>query len=147
MLVYFCFVSWFFLVNIFVRAISFSKNKKQKNTLKIVLITSLTILLLVSMEDCVNDERENLALYALRRNEKLIIAVAAELKLKRFVDFQNNHGRKKALLNGKENSLRSVLEKNQKHGWWKWMGTAKTNRAHARNRKPFLCSSRTGSAS
>ena len=81
-----------------------------------MLITSLTILLLVSMEDCVNDERENLALYALRRNEKLIIAVAAELKLKRFIDFQNNHERKKALLNGKENSLRSVLEKNQKHG-------------------------------
>ena len=81
-----------------------------------MLITSLTILLLVSMEDCVNDERENLALYALRRNEKLIIAVAAELKLKRFIDFQNNHVRKKALLNGKENSLRSVLEKNQKHG-------------------------------
>ena len=105
-------------MNIFVREISFSKKKKKrkKNTLKIVLITSLTILLLVSMEDCVNDERENLALYALRRNEKLIIAVAAELKLKRFVDFQNNHGRKKALLNGKENSLRSVLEKNQKHG-------------------------------
>ena len=81
-------------MNIFVRAISFSKKKKKKNTLKIVLITSLTILLLVSMEDCVNDERENLALYALRRNEKLIIAVAAELKLKRFIDFQNNHGRK-----------------------------------------------------
>ena len=81
-----------------------------------MLITSLTILLLVSMEDCVNDERENLALYALRRNEKLIIAVAAELKLKRFIDFQNNHERKKALRNGKENSLRSVLEKNQKHG-------------------------------
>ena len=74
----------------------FLKKKKKKNALKIVLITSLTILLLVSMEDCVNDERENLALYALRRNEKLIIPVTAELNLKRFIDFQNRQGRKKA---------------------------------------------------
>ena len=39
---------------------------------------------LVSIDDCVNDKRENLALYALRSNEKLIIAATTELKLKKF---------------------------------------------------------------
>ena len=39
---------------------------------------------LVSIEDCVNDKRENLALYALRSNEKLIIASTTEIKLKKF---------------------------------------------------------------
>ena len=39
---------------------------------------------LVSIEDCVNDKRENLALYALRSNEKLIIASTTELELKKF---------------------------------------------------------------
>ena len=37
---------------------------------------------LASIEDCANDERENLALYALGSNEKLIIAATAELTLK-----------------------------------------------------------------
>ena len=37
----------------------------------------------VSIEDCVNDERENLALYAIRSNEKLIIDATAQLKLKK----------------------------------------------------------------
>ena len=32
-----------------------------------------------------NDERKNLALYALRSNEKLTIAATAELKLKKFI--------------------------------------------------------------
>ena len=45
MLVYFCFLSWFLLVSVFVRAKSFCKNKR-KNRLEIVLITSYTILLL-----------------------------------------------------------------------------------------------------
>ena len=36
---------------------------------------------LVSIEYSVNDERENLALYALGSNENLIIAARAELKL------------------------------------------------------------------
>ena len=39
---------------------------------------------LVSIKDCVNEERESLALYALRSNEKLIIAATTELKLKKF---------------------------------------------------------------
>ena len=50
---------------------------------------------LVSIEDCVNDERENLALYALRRNEKLILATTAELKLKKLINVQNRQERKK----------------------------------------------------
>ena len=37
---------------------------------------------LVSIEDCLNDERENLALYALGSNEKLVIVATAELNLK-----------------------------------------------------------------
>ena len=40
----------------------------------------------VSIEDCVNNERKNLALYALRSNEKLIIATTTELKLKKFIN-------------------------------------------------------------
>ena len=43
---------------------------------------------LVSIEDCVSDERETLALYALRSNEKLIIATMTELKLKKFINVQ-----------------------------------------------------------
>ena len=39
---------------------------------------------LVSIEGYVNDERENLALYALGSNEKFIIYATAELKLKKF---------------------------------------------------------------
>ena len=50
---------------------------------------------LVSIEDCVNDERENLALYALRSNEKIIFAATAELKLKRFMNLQNKQERRK----------------------------------------------------
>ena len=43
---------------------------------------------LVSIEDCVSDERETLVLYALRSNEKLIIAAMTELKLKKFINVQ-----------------------------------------------------------
>ena len=43
----------------------------------------------VSIENCVNGERENLALYALGSNENLIIAGTAELKLKQFINVQN----------------------------------------------------------
>ena len=49
---------------------------------------------LVSIEDCVNDERENIALYAFRSNEKLIITATAELKLKKFIIVQNRQERK-----------------------------------------------------
>ena len=41
---------------------------------------------LVSIEDLVNDKRENLPVYTLRSNEKLIIAATAELKLKKFIN-------------------------------------------------------------
>ena len=41
---------------------------------------------LASTEDCVNDERENLALYAFRSNERPIIVVMKEIKLKKFIN-------------------------------------------------------------
>ena len=50
---------------------------------------------LVSIEDCVNDDRENLELYALGSNEKLIIVAATELKLKKFINVQNRQERRK----------------------------------------------------
>ena len=51
------------------------------------------------MEDCVNDQTENLALYALRSNEKCIIAATTELKLKNFINAQNRHeSRKQSLI-------------------------------------------------
>ena len=40
----------------------------------------------VSIEDCVNDESKNLALYALRCNEKLIIAATTKLKPIKFTN-------------------------------------------------------------
>ena len=61
---------------------------------------------LVSLDDCVNDERENLALYALRSNEKLTIAATTELKLEKFINVQNRKERKKQrLIEWKEKAL------------------------------------------
>ena len=60
----------------------------------------------VSMEDYVDNERENLALYALRSNEKLIIAATTELKLEKFVNVQNRlERRKQRLIEWKEKTL------------------------------------------
>ena len=53
---------------------------------------------LVSKEDCVNDEIENLALYALKSNEKFVMATTAELNLKKFRNVQNRQGRRKQRL-------------------------------------------------
>ena len=41
---------------------------------------------LVSIEDCLNGERENLELYALRSNEKLKIDAMTELELIKFIN-------------------------------------------------------------
>ena len=64
---------------------------------------------LVSIEDCVNDERENrhyMLLYALRSNEKLTIAAATEGKLKMFINAQNRQDRmKQRLIEWKEKAL------------------------------------------
>ena len=61
---------------------------------------------LVSIKGCVNDEGENLAPYALGSNEKLIIAAAAELKLKKFTNVQNKQERsKQRLIEWKEKAL------------------------------------------
>ena len=61
---------------------------------------------LLSIEDCVNDGRKNLALYDLRSNEKLIIASATELKLKKFIIAPNRQERRKQrLTEWKEKSL------------------------------------------
>ena len=64
----------------------------------------------VSMENCVIMKGKT---YALRSNEKLIIAATAELKLKKFIKWT----RKKKTTPDRmerESSLRSVLEKNKK---------------------------------
>ena len=53
---------------------------------------------LVSIEGCVNDERENLALYALRSNEKLIKADGTQLKLRKFIIVQNRQERREQRL-------------------------------------------------
>ena len=61
---------------------------------------------LVRIEDCVNDERKNLALYTVRSNEKLIITATTELKLKKFINIQNREGRRKQrLIEWKEKAL------------------------------------------
>ena len=61
---------------------------------------------LVSIGDCVNSERENLALYALRSNEIFIIAATTELKLKKFINVQNRQERRKQhLIEWKEKAL------------------------------------------
>ena len=63
---------------------------------------------LVSIEDCVNNERENLALYALRSNEKLIIAATTEIKLEKFINVQNRlERRKEHLTEWKEKAVHS----------------------------------------
>ena len=49
---------------------------------------------------------ENLALYDLRSNEKLIIAATTEPKLKKFINVQNKQeGRKQCLIEWKEKAL------------------------------------------
>ena len=53
---------------------------------------------LVSIEDYVNDKREDLALYALRSNKKLIIAATTELKLEKFTNVQNRQESRKQRL-------------------------------------------------
>ena len=61
---------------------------------------------LVSIEDCVNDKKENLALYALKSNEKLLTAATTELKLKKFINVQNRQVRiKRHLTEWKEKAL------------------------------------------
>ena len=51
-----------------------------------------------SIEGCVNDEMEKLALYVLRSNVKLVIAVTTELKVKKFINVQNRQERRKQRL-------------------------------------------------
>ena len=61
---------------------------------------------LISIEGCVNDEKENLTLYALGSNEKPIIAATAELKLKKFINVQNKLERRKhRLIEWKEKAI------------------------------------------
>ena len=69
---------------------------------------------LISIEDCVNGERENLASYALESNEKRIITATAELKLEKFINAQNKQERKSNQME-KENSSRTILERNRTH--------------------------------
>ena len=103
---------------------------------------------LVSIEDCVNGERKNLAPYALKSNEKLIIAATAELKLKKFINVQNRKERRKQRLNDwKEKALHGQLlrktESTNDVNRWEWLkrGELKRETNH------FVFSSRTVSAS
>ena len=80
----------------------------------------------VSIEDCVSDERENLALYALGRDEKLIIAAKAELKLKKFINVQNRQERRKQrLIEWKEKTLHGQFlretEITDDGNRWEWL--------------------------
>ena len=80
----------------------------------------------VRIEDCVSDERENLALYALGRDEKLIIAAKAELKLKKFINVQNRQERRKQrLIEWKEKTLHGQFlretEITDDGNRWEWL--------------------------
>ena len=80
---------------------------------------------LVSMEGCVNDERENVALYTLGSNAKRI-AATAELKLKMFINVQNKHERRKQrLIKWKEKALYGQFlretESTDDGNRWKWL--------------------------
>ena len=81
---------------------------------------------LVSIEDCVNDERGSLVLYALRSNEKLIIAATTELKLKKFINVQNRQERRKQRLSEwKEKALHGEFlretESTDDGNRWEWL--------------------------
>ena len=103
---------------------------------------------LISIEDCVNGERKNLAPYALKSNEKFIIAATAELKLKKFINVQNRKERRKQRLNDwKEKALHGQLlretENTDDVDRWKWLKRGELKRETNR----LVFSSRTGSAS
>ena len=81
---------------------------------------------IVSIEDCLNDERENLALYALGSNEKLIITATGELKLKKFINVQNRQeSRKQRLIEWKEKALHGQFLREIKStddgNRWEWL--------------------------
>ena len=67
----------------------------------------------VSLEDCVNGGRQNLAIYALRSNE-VIITAAAELHLKMVIK-QTREKKTMSDQMERETSSQSVLERNRKH--------------------------------
>ena len=81
---------------------------------------------LISVEDCVNNERENLALYARRSNKKLTIAATAELKLEKFINVQNMlERRKQRLIEWKDKTLHSQFlketESSDDGNRWEWL--------------------------
>ena len=53
---------------------------------------------MISKEDCVNDERKSLALYVLGSNVNLINSATAEIMLKKIINVQNRHERRKQRL-------------------------------------------------
>ena len=95
---------------------------------------------LVSIEDCVNNERQNLALYAIRSNEKLTIAATTELKLEKFINVQNRlERRKQHLTEWKEKAVYSQLlretESTDDGNRWEWLKQGKLKR----ETKSILC--------
>ena len=95
---------------------------------------------LISIEDCANDEREYLALYVLKSNEKLIIVATTELKLKRFINVQNRQERKKQrLTEWKEKALHGQFlretESTDDGNRWEWLKRGELKR----ETKSLLC--------
>ena len=77
------------------------------------------------IEDCVNEERKNVALYGRRSNKKLIIASTTELELKDFINVENRQERRKhRLIEWKEKALHGQFlskTKNTDDGnRWEW---------------------------
>ena len=99
---------------------------------------------LVSIEDCVNDERENLALYALRSNEKLIIAATAKPKLNKFINVQNRQERRKQhLIEWKEKALHGQFlretESNDDGNRSEWLKRGELKKAFCVQFKNRIC--------
>ena len=92
----------------------YSKLHPRSNVERLYLPRSKRSRGLVSIKDCVNDKRENLELYALRSNEKFMIAATTELKLIKFINVQNRQERRKQhLIEWKEKALHNQF--NIKH--------------------------------
>ena len=97
---------------------------------------------LVSIEDCVNDERKILALYALRINEKLIIAATIELKLKNFINVQyRQERRKQRLTEWKEKALHGqfLREIESTNDGSRWDGNSWNEGNSSVKQKALLC--------
>ena len=95
---------------------------------------------LLTIEDCINNQREDLALYACRSNEKRIIAATTELKLKKFINVQNRQeGKKQRLIEWKRKTLHGQLlretESTDDRNRWAWLKRGELKR----EKESLLC--------